>query len=116
MLGLVLALGAKASADFDAWYNRDKWDVVGDAVLSPQNYRRLVGRPGTGVLINGQELSHQPTTRSRRLEKSDDGDFARGGPFLLGVPKPALRSSFVGRLILMGVDEEAGVPASGRTG
>jgi len=55
MLGLVLALGAKSRGSFDAWHNSDKWEVVGDAVLSPQNYRRLVGRPGTGVLVNGKE-------------------------------------------------------------
>jgi len=55
MLGLVLVLGAKASGGFDTWYNSDKWDVVGDAALNPKDYRRLVGRPGTGVLINGKE-------------------------------------------------------------
>jgi len=55
MLGLVLILGVKASSGFDTWHNSDKWDVVGDAALNPQNNRCLIGRPGTGVLVNGKE-------------------------------------------------------------
>ena len=52
---LLFAVVAEGNGSFDAWHNSDKWDVVGDAALSPQNYRRLVGRPGTGVLVNGKE-------------------------------------------------------------
>ena len=38
-----------------AWHNSDKWDVVGDATLNPDNTRRLVGKAGDGVLINGKK-------------------------------------------------------------
>ncbi|UCE48099.1 MAG: DUF1080 domain-containing protein, partial [Phycisphaerales bacterium] len=38
-----------------AWHNSDKWDVAGDAMLKQDNNRRLVGKPGDGVLINGKE-------------------------------------------------------------
>jgi len=55
MLGLVLALGATASGGFEAWHNADTWNEVADAALSPQNSHRLVGRPGTGALVNGEE-------------------------------------------------------------
>ena len=70
MLGLVLASGATSRGDFDAWHNSDKWDVVGDAALSPQNNRRLVGRPGTGVLINGKE-GKCPSLVSKRRDYRD---------------------------------------------
>ncbi len=46
---------AEADDWFDAWHNRDKWDVVGDVTLNPENERRLAGNPGTGVLMNGEE-------------------------------------------------------------
>ncbi|MHC4543695.1 MAG: 3-keto-disaccharide hydrolase [Planctomycetota bacterium] len=39
----------------DAWHNSDKWNVVGNATLNPDNIRRLVGKAGDGVLINGKE-------------------------------------------------------------
>jgi len=39
----------------DAWYNSDKWNVAGDAILNPDNARRLAGKPGAGVLINCKE-------------------------------------------------------------
>ena len=55
VLVLMLALGAKAGDDFVAWHNSDKWDMAGDAMLKPDNYRRLIGKVGTGVLINGRE-------------------------------------------------------------
>lgn len=44
-----------AENNFSAWHNSDKWDVAGDAALDPDNIRRLVGKPGSGVLINGKE-------------------------------------------------------------
>ncbi len=50
-----LSTAAKANDWYDAWYNSDKWDMAGDAVLNPDNNRRLAGKPGTGVLINGKE-------------------------------------------------------------
>ena len=58
MVAVMLLLTDKitrANGNFDAWYNSDKWDVAGDAALKPDNIRRLVGRYGTGVLINGKE-------------------------------------------------------------
>jgi hypothetical protein len=49
------ALSAGAENDFSAWHNSDKWYVAGDAALNPDNIRRLVGKAGDGVLINGKE-------------------------------------------------------------
>lgn len=39
----------------DAWHNSDKWDLTVDAMLNHDNNRRLAGKPGTSVLINGKE-------------------------------------------------------------
>ena len=55
VLALMFVAVTEANTGFDAWYNSEKWDVAGDAVLNPQNSRRLIGRPGTAVLINGKE-------------------------------------------------------------
>ena len=52
---LMSALSAGAEDDFSAWHNSDKWDVAGDATLHPDSIRRLVGKAGDGVLINGKE-------------------------------------------------------------
>lgn len=46
---------AMAKSNFVAWHNSDKWDVAGDAALNPDNTRRLVGKAGDGVLINGKD-------------------------------------------------------------
>jgi hypothetical protein len=46
---------AVGNNNFSAWHNSEKWDVAGDAMLNPDNNRRLVGKPGDGVLINGKE-------------------------------------------------------------
>jgi len=70
MLGLTLALAATASGGFEAWHNADRWNEVGDAALSPQNSRRLVGRPGTGALVNGQE-GKCPSLVSKRRDYRD---------------------------------------------
>ena len=70
LLGFALALGTTASADFDAWHNSDKWNEAGDASLNPQNSRRLIGRPGTGVLINGKE-GKCPSLVSKRRDYRD---------------------------------------------
>ena len=32
--------------NFAGWYNSDKWDVAGDAVLNSDNMRRLAGQAG----------------------------------------------------------------------
>jgi hypothetical protein len=45
----------RANDNLDAWHNSDKWDVAGDAMLNQDNTRRLAGKPGSGVLINGKE-------------------------------------------------------------
>lgn len=61
LIGCVAAIAeegwTKLGADdnFAGWHNSDKWDVAGDAILNPDNARRLAGKPGTGVLINGKE-------------------------------------------------------------
>jgi len=52
---LMSALSAGAENDFSVWHNSDKWDVVGDATLNPDNIKQLVGKAGDGVLINGKE-------------------------------------------------------------
>ncbi len=39
---------------FDVWHNADKWDEAGHATLDPDQNRLLVGKPGTGVLLNGK--------------------------------------------------------------
>jgi len=54
-LVLIFALGADAKSSFEAWHNSDKWDVAGDATLNPDNSRRLIDKPGTGVLIDDKE-------------------------------------------------------------
>jgi len=52
---MMSALSAGAADNFAGWYNSDKWDVAGDAALNSDNIRRLVGKAGSGVLINGKE-------------------------------------------------------------
>jgi len=49
------ALSAEAKDWHGEWHNADKWDVAGDAELNSDNIRRLVGKAGGGVLINGKE-------------------------------------------------------------
>jgi len=52
---LMSAQSVGAENGFSAWYNGDKWDVAGDAALNSDNIRQLVGKAGSGVLINGKE-------------------------------------------------------------
>ena len=72
MLLLLLGHAAVAGADdwFEAWHNCDKWDVVGDATLDPDNSRRLTGKPGTGILINGKE-GNCPSLVTKRHDYHD---------------------------------------------
>jgi hypothetical protein len=50
------------SQNFEAWKGpTEAWAFVGDVQLDPENPRRLVARPGTGVLYNG------PSGRTRNL-------------------------------------------------
>ena len=52
---LIFTLGVDAKSSFEAWHNSDKWDVAGDAMLNQDNNRRLAGKAGDSVLINGKE-------------------------------------------------------------
>jgi len=54
----------------DALHNSDKWDVVGEATLNPDNIRRLVGKVGSGVLINGTE-GKRPSLVTKRGDYRD---------------------------------------------
>ena len=54
-LVLIFALGAEARSSFEVSHNSDKWDMAGYAMLNQDNNRRLAGKPGTGILINGKE-------------------------------------------------------------
>ena len=56
--------------NFSTWHNSDKWDVAGDAILNPDNSKRLTGKPGTSVLINGKE-GKCPSLVSRRRDYRD---------------------------------------------
>ena len=47
-----MSLGA--DNNFAAWHQSGDWYTAGNATLDPDNGRRLVGEPGTGVMINGQ--------------------------------------------------------------
>jgi len=67
---LMLAVSAKANDGFDNWHNSDKWDVAGNATFNPDNPRRLVGKPGNGVLINGQE-GKRPSLVTKRRDYRD---------------------------------------------
>jgi len=52
---MMSALSAGAGDNFAGWHNSDKWDVAGGAALNSDNIRRLAGKAGSGVLINGKE-------------------------------------------------------------
>jgi hypothetical protein len=60
-LSLVMSVPAAAGVE-DRWtviglddcYNGAEWIETGDAALDPSNPRRLVGKPGKGVLVNGK--------------------------------------------------------------
>jgi len=75
---LVLLLGQATAAGeegwvplgADAWHNSEKWYAAGDAMLDPDNPRRLVGKPGTGVLING-ETGRVPSLVTKRRDFRD---------------------------------------------
>ena len=53
-----------------AWHNSDKWDAAGDAMLNPDTPRLLVGKPGKGVLINGN-LGKCPSLVTKRNDYRD---------------------------------------------
>lgn len=45
-----------STEDFSAWRGQPKkqWIIAGDAALDPANPRKLIAKPGHGVLINGK--------------------------------------------------------------
>ncbi len=46
-----VSLGAEDN--FAAWHQSGDWYPAGDAMLDPDTERRLIGKPGSGVMING---------------------------------------------------------------
>jgi hypothetical protein len=42
-----------STSDFSDWRNSAGWEIVGDAMLNPDNPKLLATKPGKGVLING---------------------------------------------------------------
>jgi hypothetical protein len=70
---LLLGLTQTAGADdnFAAFHQpAGDWFEAGDAVLNPDQSRLLVGKPGTGVLINGK-LGKCPSLITRRRDYRD---------------------------------------------
>ena len=60
----------RANDNFDAWHNSDKWDMAAGAMLSPDNNRRLAGKPGDGVLFNGTD-GKRPSLVTKRRDYRD---------------------------------------------
>jgi hypothetical protein len=54
----------------DAWHNSEKWSAAGNAMLNPDDPKRLVGKPGTGVLVNG-ETGRVPSLVTKRRDYRD---------------------------------------------
>jgi len=67
---MMSALSAGAAENLAGWYNADKWDVAGDAALNSDNLKRLVGKAGSGVLINGKE-GKRPSLVTKRRDYRD---------------------------------------------
>jgi Domain of Unknown Function (DUF1080) len=67
------------SQTFDAWKSpTEAWTFVGDVELDPANPKRLVAKPGTGVLYNG------PAGKTRNLvSKQSFGDLEAHVEFLI---------------------------------
>ena len=74
---LLLLVGHTSSADDDSWTDlgadnhfaawhqpTGDWYEAGDATLDPNDNRRLVGKPGTGVLINGSRTKSLVTKQT----------------------------------------------------
>ncbi len=93
LIGCVAAVAeegwTKLGADnnFAGWYNSDKWDVAGDAALNPDNIKRLVGKAGDGVLINGKEGKTtviEPGLKFRKLAVNELDGFLGASPAVAG--------------------------------
>ena len=67
---LASVLSAAAQDDFSAWQNSDKWLKASDAMLNPDDHRRLAGNLGSGVLINGEE-GNRPSLVTKRRDYRD---------------------------------------------
>jgi len=65
---MLLSSATVQSADsgFAAWHRADEWLAAGDATLDPADNRRLAGRPGTGVIINGRTGKARSLVTRRR--------------------------------------------------
>ena len=76
LIGCVAAVAkegwTKLGADdnFAAWHQVQEWFVASDAILDPQNSRRLVGKPGVGVMINGK-TGRVPSLVTKRRDFRD---------------------------------------------
>jgi hypothetical protein len=66
----VLIVSAEANDWFEGWNNSDKWDAAGDATLNQDNIKRLVGKAGDGVRINGEE-GNRPSLVTKRRDYRD---------------------------------------------
>ena len=66
----VLIVSAEADDWFEGWNNSDKWDAAGDATLNQENIKRLVGKAGGGVRINGEE-GNRPSLVTKRRDYRD---------------------------------------------
>ncbi|KKL92385.1 hypothetical protein LCGC14_1885240, partial [marine sediment metagenome] len=55
-----------AEDDFGVWLQpTGEWYVAGDAIVDPSDNRRLAGKPGAGVMING-EIGKTPSLVTKR--------------------------------------------------
>ena len=65
---MVLLTGkiTRANGNFDAWHVGGDWYKAGDAMIDQDNNKRLAGKPGTGVLINGKTGRTQSLVTKRR--------------------------------------------------
>lgn len=41
------------AGDFSAWRKHGDWQIVGQAIMSPENQKLFVTKPGSGVIVNG---------------------------------------------------------------
>jgi len=53
-----------------AWRNSEEWLAAGDAVLAAGNDKRLVAKPGKGVLVNGKD-GKRPSLVTKRRDYRD---------------------------------------------
>jgi hypothetical protein len=56
----------KANGNFDAWHVGGDWYKAGDAMVDQNNNKRLAGKSGTGVMINGKTGRTQSLITKRR--------------------------------------------------